>query len=148
MFNVWRVLYRVGGLSSLLSHLLTFWHGVSRRWCLSTRPVHVDDTSHQASVVSSCILQVLIVLTLHRNCRSFWSAAGDFCLLTNIWRLEIWHWWNPVLLSSLLTGYRGVMRDYYLLATHTLPQQQLICCLDLDVDRCARCDTIESNVKI
>ena len=40
------------------------------------------------------------------------------------------------------------MRDYFLLATHTLPQQQLICCLDLDVDRCARCDTVETNVKI
>ena len=40
------------------------------------------------------------------------------------------------------------MLDYYLLATHTLPQQQLIFCLELDVDRCARCDTVETNVKI
>ncbi|CAI8031795.1 hypothetical protein GBAR_LOCUS18021, partial [Geodia barretti] len=65
----------------------------------------------------------------------FGRLLENCCLLTNIWRLEIWHWWNPVLLSSLLTGYRGVMRDYYLLPTHTLPQQQLIFCRKLDVDR-------------
>jgi hypothetical protein len=38
--------------------------------------------------------------------------------------------------------------DYFELATHTLPQQQLIRCLDFDVDWCVHCDTVETNVKV
>ena len=63
-------------------------------------------------------------------------------------RLDTWHWSYLVLLSSLLTGYQRVICDYFELATHALPQQQLICCLNLDVDWCAHRYAVETNVKV
>ena len=139
MSNNPRILHCVGGLSSWLSRLLLFWYGISRQCCLGTmfsRPTQCPSMTLHFRLLLR-LLDFLLALTLLKNSGSFWSAAGDCCLPTNILRLDTGHWSYLVLLSSLLTGYQRVIYDYFELATHALPQQQLICCLDLDVDWCA-----------